>query len=262
MDLELQGKVALVTGASYGIGQGIARGLAREGAKLALCARGEEKLNHIASELKGTGTEVLPIVADVTNTEDVDGAVKKTLDGFGCVDILVNNAGGMVRGKFTEATDEAWQLGMELNLYSIVRFCRRVIPGMQERKWGRIINISSVWGHQPGVTPVYNTSKASVITLSKSLSNEFAADNILVNSVCPGGIITPAWIETAEILAQKRGTTWQDEINKLGRQWAPLGRYGEIDEVADVVVFLASERASYITGAAINVDGGTTKSVL
>lgn len=262
MDLKLQGRVAIVTGASYGMGESIARGFAQEGVKLAICARGEEKLKQVAAELESSGAEVLPVVTDVTKVEDIDRMVKRTLERYGRVDILVNNAGGMVRGKFGEADDSAWQTGMELNVYSIVRFCRCVIPSMRERKWGRIINISSVWGHQPGVTPVYNASKASALSLSKSLSNELAPDNILVNCVCPGGVETPAWIDTAKILAKKRGTTWQEEINKLARQWAVLGRYAQPEEVADVVIFLASDRASYITGACINVDGGSTKSMV
>lgn len=262
MDLKLKGKVAIVTGASYGMGQSIAKGLALEGVKLAICARGEEKLKAVSSELESMGAEVLAVTADVLKVEDIDSFVRKTLDKYGHVDILVNNAGGMVRGKFMEAKQADWQLGLELNVFSIIHCCHRVIPGMRARKWGRIINLASVWGHQPGVTPVYNMVKAAVISVSKSLSNELAADNILVNAVCPGGIITPAWIETAEIVAQKRGTTWQEEIRKLGVTWAPLGRFGDAEEVADMVVFLASERASYITGTSINVDGGTTKSMI
>ncbi len=262
MDMKLRGKVALVTGASYGIGESIARGFAQEGVRLAICARGEEKLRKLASELEGMGVDVLAVTCDVTSGEDIDDMVKQTLDRYGRVDIQVNNAGGMVRGRFFDTSDEDWQHGMELNLYSIVRFCRGVVPGMQERKWGRIINIASVWGHQPGVTPIYNVAKAGILSLSKSLSNELAQDNILVNSVSPGGIVTPAWIEAAKGLARKRGTTWQEEIDKLARQWCVLGRYGEAEEVADMVVFLASERASYITGACINVDGGATKSMI
>lgn len=262
MDLKLEGKVALVTGASYGIGEGVARGLAQEGAKLSICARGEEKLKRVASELEAAGAEVFPVVADVVRKDDIDRMVKGTLDRYGHVDILVNNAGGMARGAFTETGDEDWQRGMELNLYSIVRFCRGVISSMRERKWGRIVNISSVWGHQPGVPPIYNAAKAGIISLSKSLSNELAPDNILVNCVCPGAFLTPAWIEMAKILAQKRGTTWQEEIKKLADRWTVLGRFGNVEEVADVVVFLTSEKASYITGACINVDGGSNKSML
>jgi 3-oxoacyl-[acyl-carrier protein] reductase len=262
MDLKLNGRVAIVTGASYGIGKGIARGFAEEGVKLSICARGEEKLRRVTGELEGMGAEVLPVVADVLNTEDIDRMVEQTLERYGHVDILVNNAGGMVRGTFAEASDEDWAHGMGLNLFSYIRFCRKVVPSMREKRWGRIINISSTWGHQPGVTPVYNTSKAGVIAMSKSLSNELAPDNILVNCVCPGGIITPAWVDTAEILARKRGTTWQDEIKKLADEWTVLGRFGEVEEVTDLVVFLASERASYITGACINIDGGNTRSIL
>lgn len=262
MDLKLKGKVAIVTGASYGIGEAIAKGLAQEGPKLAICARGEEKLMRIAAELKGMGAEVLPIQADVMKTDDVDRVVRETIGSFGRIDILVNNAGGMVRGTFAQAKDEDWQQGIELNVYSIIHFCQKVIPGMRERNWGRIINIASVWGHQPGVTPVYNVTKAAVLSLSKSLSNELGSSNVLVNCVSPGGIISPAWIQAAENLAKKRGTTWQEEIQKLGENWAVLRRFGNVEEIADVVVFLASERSSYITGACINVDGGATKSMI
>lgn len=262
MDLELKGKVAIVTGASYGIGEGIARGMAAEGVKLAICARGEEKLEKVAGELKDVGAEVVAVAADVLKPDDIERVFQGAMDAFGGVDILVNNAGGMVRGNFSQTGDDDWRLGMDLNLNSIIRFCRLVIPGMQERRWGRIINISSVWGHQPGVSTVYNAAKAAVISLGKSLSNELALDNVLVNSVCPGGIVTPAWIEMAEILAKKRGTTWQEEIDKLAKKWTGMGRYGTVEEVADTVLFLASEKASYITGACINVDGGNTKSMI
>ena len=262
MDLELKGKVALVTGASYGIGAAIAKGLAQEGVKLAICARGQERLKQVSAELEASGVEVLSLVADVLKPGDIDTMVEQVLAKYGQVDILVNNAGGMVRGTFAKASVEDWQLGIDLNLYSTIRVCQKIIPGMRQKKWGRIINVASVWGHQPGATPIYNTVKGAIITLSKSLSNELAADNILVNAVCPGGIITPAWIETAEILARKRGTTWQEEISKLGRDWAPLGRFGTAEEVANVVVFLASAKASYMTGVAVNIDGGTTKSIL
>jgi 3-oxoacyl-[acyl-carrier protein] reductase len=262
MDLGLKGKVALVTGASYGIGEAIATGLAQEGVKLAICARGEEKLKRVSAKMENLGAEVLWVVADVLEPEDIDRMVKQVLDAYGQIDILVNNAGGMVRGTFAKASVEDWQRGIDLNLFSTIHFCQKIVPDMKERKWGRIINVASVWGHQPGVTPIYNTVKGAIITLSKSLSNELAPDNILVNAVCPGGIVTPAWIETAEILAQKRGTTWQEEIGKLGEDWAPLRRFGNAEEVANVVVFLASEKASYLTGISINIDGGTTKSIL
>lgn len=260
MDMKLRDKVAIVTGASYGIGEGIAKALAQEGVKMSICARGEEKLNNLAKELEGMGVEVLPVKADVTKVEDIEGMVKRTLDKFGRIDILVNNAGGMVRGLFMQADRESWQKGIDLNLFSTIHFSQLVVPSMRERKWGRIISISSVWGRQPGKMAIYNMVKSAIISLTKTLSTELAADNILVNAVCPGGIISPAWIETAEILAKKRGTTWQEEINKLGEKWAPLRRFGNTDEVGDLVVFLASERASYITGVSIPIDGGQTQS--
>lgn len=260
MDMKMRGKIAIVTGASYGIGEGIARALAQEGVNLAVCARGEEKLKGVSAELKSSGVEVLPVIADVMKVEDIDRMVNQTLDRYGHIDILVNNAGGMVRGTFMETDKESWQRGIDLNLYSTIHFCQRVIPSMRERKWGRIINIASVWGHQPGKMTIYNTVKSGLIIISKSLSNELAPYNILVNAICPGGIVSPAWIETAEILAKKRGTTWQEEIKKLGEKWAPLGRFGSAEEVANLVVFLASERASYITGTSISIDGGQTQS--
>jgi 3-oxoacyl-[acyl-carrier protein] reductase len=263
MDCGLRDKVVLVTGASKGIGRGIAEGFAREGAHVALCARGAADLSIAADALRAYGVKVVVVQADVTNVQEVQEVVDATLSSLGPIDVLVNNAGEGWLGRSWDTTDEQWQYAIDVNLLSAVRFTRLVVPNMRARGGGRIINIASVGGHTmiPGLAD-YQTAKAGLIAFAKSMSLDLAPDNILVNCVCPGPIRTPLWdrLADAAIRSGTLGNTPEEVYKQFAAQHIPLGRHGTVEEVAAVVVFLASAQASYITGSAYDVDGGFTKS--
>jgi 3-oxoacyl-[acyl-carrier protein] reductase len=247
MDLGLRDRVALVAASSRGLGKAIARGLAREGARLALCARTEPVLLKTADEIRReTGVEVLARAVDVTAPDEVRRFVADTAVHFGRLDICVANAGGPPSKSFADTTLEDWRQAAELNLMSTVSLARETLPLMRDRRWGRFIAITSVSVKQPLDNLVLSNSiRLGVIGLVKTLSNEYGPYNVLVNSVCPGFTAT-------------------DRLLELGFQeaWvaqAPLRRIGRPEELANVVVFLASERASYVTGVALAVDGGLVK---
>ncbi|MFX0096813.1 MAG: SDR family oxidoreductase [Candidatus Hodarchaeota archaeon] len=263
MDLGLEGKVAIVAASSKGIGKAIALALAREGTKLAICARGEEALRATADEIIGkTGVEVLAIKADVTVEEDVQELVRSAAKKFGRIDILVSNSGGPPTGVFEDIPQETWEKAVDLNLMSTIYLCRAVIPYMKKQKWGRIINMTSVSVKQPinGLI-LSNAVRAGVVGLSKSLSNETAKDNILINVVGPGYTLTERVRELARSKAAKEGIS-EEEVYEAWEGRIPLGRLAQSEEIANLVVFLASEKASYITGTTIQVDGGLVKSLL
>jgi 3-oxoacyl-[acyl-carrier protein] reductase len=243
MDLGLKDRIAIVAASSKGLGKAVALGLAAEGAKLAICARGEEELRRTAAEIP---TEVLAQTVDVTVEAQVREFVDAVLRKFGRVDICVTNAGGPPARKFAETSVEDWRSALDLNFMSTVYFAQAVLPHMKERRWGRLIAISSVAVLQPvdGLI-LSNAARSAVRGLVKSLSNEYAAHNVLVNNVCPG--------YTATERLKKLDVHPEAQI--------PLGRVGTPEEFANLVVFLASERASYITGVSIPVDGGWTKAL-
>ncbi len=263
MDLGIKGRVALVAGASKGLGRAVARGLAREGTSLALCARGKDYLDETAAAIvEETGATVWTRPTDVSKPEEARSFVQEATSHFGTVHILVNNAGGPPSATFLELTDEHWHQAVQLNLLSSISLTREVIPYMQKQRWGRIVNMTSVAVKQPidGLM-LSNAVRAGVIGFAKTLANELAADNILVNNVCPGYMLTDRVRELAKVLADKRRQTpeavmrtWEDSI--------PLQRLGKPEEFADLVVFLASERASYITGTSIQIDGGYYRGIL
>ncbi|MBI4300103.1 MAG: SDR family oxidoreductase [Chloroflexi bacterium] len=250
MDLGLRGKAAIVTGGSRGIGRSIALGLAAEGCNVAICARSEEKLAATAAEIRVAGVEALGIRADVTRPEDIEKVVKGTVAGFGRVDILVNNAGGGWPGE----DDDAWQGTVNINLIAAVRASRLVIPEMRTLGAGRIIHITSIWGREAGGGLPYNAAKAAMISHAKNLALQLAPDKITVNSVAPGSIVFPGGGWQRALEADPEGMAQFIKANIASR------RFGKPEEVADVVVFLASERANWVTGACINVDGGQTRS--
>jgi 3-oxoacyl-[acyl-carrier protein] reductase len=262
MDLGLKDRVAIVAASSQGLGKAVALGLAREGAKLAICARTESTINETAEEIRReTGVEVLVRPVDVTVYEQVRGFVAETQEHFGRVDICVTNAGGPPAKPFSETTVEDWQAGVNLNLMSTLYFVREVLPLMQKRKWGRIITVTSSSVKQPIDNLVLSNSVRSAVSgLMKTLSNEYGKDNILINNVCPGYTLTSRLDELSGKLATAEGV---DPAEIRGR-WAkqvPLRRLGQPEEFANMVVFLASERASYITGVSIAIDGGFVKGV-
>jgi 3-oxoacyl-[acyl-carrier protein] reductase len=262
MNLGLTDKVALVTGASRGLGKAVALGFAQEGANVVICARGENALETTRQELaQATGRQVLAVAADVTRPEDVDRLVQATLDRFGRIDILVTNAGGPPAGTFLDFNPDVWQQAVNLNLMSAVRLCYAVVPVMRQQGGGRIVTITSVSVKQPlGNLILSNSVRMAVIGLTKSLSNELAQDNILVNSVCPSWTLTERVEELLRHRAEHNGTSFEEERGRLERD-IPLGRLGRPEEFANVVVFLASECASYLTGVSIQVDGGFYKAV-
>jgi 3-oxoacyl-[acyl-carrier protein] reductase len=260
MDLGLKDRVAIIAASSQGLGKAVALGLAREGAKLALCARTESALERTADEIRReTGAEILTRAFDVTVHEDVRHFVADTAAHFGRLDICVANAGGPPSKPFADTTVEEWLAASDLNLMSTVCFAKAALPIMQERRWGRFITITSVSVKQPieGLV-LSNSIRAGVSGLVKTLSNEYGPYNVLVNNVCPGYTATARLIGLGATLAERRGVTPQ-EIEEGWAKQAALQRIGQPDEFANVVVFLASERASYVTGVSIQVDGGFVK---
>ena len=244
MDLGLKDRVALVAASSKGLGKAVALGLAAEGARLALCSRDEEELQRTASGIRTTEVFAQPV--DVTVEAQVQGFVEATQRHFGRIDICVTNAGGPPAKRFEDTSAADWRLAVDLNLLSATYFARAVLPHMKERRWGRLITISSVAVLQPvdGLI-LSNAARSAIRGLVKSLSNEYAPFNVLVNNVCPG--------YTATERLMKLGTRPESQI--------PLGRVATPEEFANLVVFLASERASYITGVSIPVDGGWVRAI-
>jgi 3-oxoacyl-[acyl-carrier protein] reductase len=260
MDLGLKDRVALVAASSTGLGKAVALGLAREGAKLALCARTASTLEATAEEIRReTGVEVLARALDVTVYEQVRGLVAEIAGQFGRLDICVANAGGPPSKNFAETTVEEWHAAAQLNLMSTVYLAKETLPLMQQRLWGRFISITSVTVKQPVEGLVLsNAVRSAVNGLVKTLANEYGPSNVLVNNVCPGFTATARLNSLAETLAGKTGVSPRDIEQRWASQ-APLGRIGQPEEFANLVVFLASERASYITGTSIAIDGGTVK---
>lgn len=260
MDLGLKGRVAIVTGSSQGIGKAIALGLSQEGAKVSICARNVRQLTQTAKEIESTtGCEVLAVPTDLAIEDSIRGFVAKTFERFGRIDILINNTGGPPAVAFMQASQRQWREAIDLLLMSIVTACREVIPHMQKRKWGRIVNMTSFVAKQPTDDLVLsNAIRAGVFGLSKTLSNEFAKESILVNAVCPGWTLTKRVEELANTQAKATGKTLKETISGWESQ-IPLGRLAQPSEIASLAVFLASERASYITGSVIQVDGGVIK---
>lgn len=263
MELGLKGKVAIVAASSKGLGRACALGLAAEGARVTMCARTEAELIAAANEVREkTKAEALAIPADVTKLADIQRAVAKTVEAFGGVDILVTNAGGPPPGVFDQMADAQWQAAFELNLLSTVRFIREVLPHMREKRWGRIINIQSSSVKQPidGLI-LSNAIRPGVVGLAKTLSVELAGDNILINTVCPGVIFTDRLRSFVAHQARAAGKSFEEYLPTWVAN-VPLGRIGNPEEFANMVVFLASERASYITGVTVQVDGGLIRGIM
>ena len=250
MELGLAGRVAIITGSSRGLGKATALALAAEGAFVSICARGEQALNAARAEIEAAGGKVAATTADVATAEGCSAVFDATMNAFGKVDILVNNVGGAGR----EDSDEVWLEAYERNVLTAVRMCRLVLPGMRERGSGSIVNVASVWGREAGGSIQYNHAKAALISHAKNLALEVAGDGVRVNSVCPGSIRFPggSW--------DRRVTEDPEGMARFVEQNIPAGRFGRAEEVADTITFLCSDRASWITGAAINIDGGQSRS--
>ena len=263
MDLGLRGKTALVAAASRGLGRAVAYELAAEGARVMMCARGSEALERARTELaEETGSDVRAVAADLSDLEQIARVVRETMDAFGRVDILVTNAGGPPAGPFDAHGWDAWERAVNLTLRSAVELTRAVLPGMRERKWGRIINITSIAVKQPVDNLILSNSVRSAVTgLARTLANEVATAGITVNNILPGYTRTERVEELADANAKKEGVSRQDVLARFERE-IPMKRLGEVKEFAALAAFLASERASYITGQSIPVDGGWIRGLL
>jgi 3-oxoacyl-[acyl-carrier protein] reductase len=262
MDLGLAGKVALVAAGSRGLGRAVAEELAAEGASLVLCARDGRVLAETAADIaEKSGAHVLAVPADVTVIDDVKRLVEAGTERFGRIDILVTNAGGPPAGRFDQVTREQWEAAMRLTLFSAIELARQVLPGMRKRRWGRILNITSIASKQPIDNLILSNSlRAGLTGFARTLANEVAAEGITVNNILPGYTRTERLDELAVMMAEKQGIT-PDEFRSKWEKEIPMGRLGEPRELAATAAFLVSERASYITGTSVQVDGGWIRSL-
>jgi NAD(P)-dependent dehydrogenase (short-subunit alcohol dehydrogenase family) len=262
MELGLQGKVAIVTGASKGIGKAIAQELAQEGVHVILCARGQALLEEVALTIRQqTDTQVLPVAADLSSLDGVRTLVHRTREHFGTVDILVNNAGAIRSGSLLSKPDEDWLTDWSLKVFGYIRLAREVFPIMQEKGGGRIINIIGTAGRQPNANYLAGGgANAALMNMTKALADEGAPHNILVNAINPGPIRTERWDSLMSQMSMAQGRTPQ-EVEAAWLQANPLQRPGEPHEVAGLAVFLASERASYINGVIVPIDGGAIRCI-
>jgi 3-oxoacyl-[acyl-carrier protein] reductase len=263
MDLGLSNRVALVAAASRGLGRAVAEELATEGSSLIICSRKTETIERVADEIKKSAdVEVLGIAADVSKPDDVARVVNAGIERFGRIDILVTNAGGPPAGQFESFTLEQWEDATRLLLHSAIELARHVLPGMKERRWGRILNITSIAVKQPVDNLILSNSlRAAVTGFARTLANEVASFGITVNNIMPGYTRTERVEELARMMSEKQGITpaefvarWEQEI--------PMRRIGEPREFASLAAFLVSERASYITGISVPVDGGWIKALM
>ena len=263
MDLNLEDRTALVCGSSSGLGLAIASALAQEGAHVALNGRNADRLDRAAEAVIGSAHgRVDTFAADVSVPGEIDDLVTRVTNRLGPIDILVCNAGGPPATRFQDASEASWLAAVELNLLSTINLCRAVVPGMQQRSWGRIVCLTSVAAKQPlGNLILSTTARAGVLGFAKSLADEVAEDGITVNSVCPGYMRTERVDELVERLAGQRGTA-NETVHAELVQGIPMKRMGEPAELAAAVAFLASDGASYITGVALQVDGGFVRSIL
>ena len=263
MNLEQKAKVALVAASSQGLGKAVAMGWAREGAKIALCARGAEALEVTASEIRReTGVEVFAAAADVTAESRVHSYVDQVKGFFGKIDICVANAGGPPAKPFDQTTTDEWRRAIDLNFLSTLYFAQATLPLMKQQRWGRFVAITSISIKQPLPNMALSNSVRSAVTgLMKTLATEYAPHNVLVNNVCPGYTATARLTGLADALA-KSGNTTAEEVASRWTSQIPLGRLASPEEFADAVVFLCSERASYITGVSLAIDGGFSKGLL
>lgn len=259
MDMSIADRVAIVAASSKGLGYAVAHGLAAEGCRVVVSARSEGGVRAAAERIAGeTGAEVEPVVADVSVAADCERLVAQAADRFGGVDILVTNTGGPPAGRFEALGDDGWASGFDSTLMNVVRLVRAAVPHMRQKGWGRIVNVTSLSAKQPieGLL-LSNAFRAAVHGLSKTLSRELAGDGVLVNCVCPGMHATDRLTHLAEIRGREAGVSTEAALVKLAEA-IPLGRLGRPEELAAAVVFLCSERASFITGQSIVVDGGAS----
>lgn len=263
MDLGIRGRAALVTGGSRGIGRMTALRLLEEGARVAICARGKEGLEEARGDLaRRTGGEVLAVQADTSREADIARLVQAAAGRFGGVDILVNNAGTMSSGRFGALADAALQAQLDTKLFGFLRLIRQVVPHMRAKGWGRIVNIIGGAGKEPDPYMFGSgMTNSALLNLTKSLSTELGEEGILVNAVCPGWVDTALWRKNAEGLAAELGAKTEEEARRLAARKNALNRFGRPEELADAIAFLCSERASYITGVSLNLDGGRLKAL-
>ena len=259
MDLGLRDKIAVVTGGSVGIGLGVARAFAAEGAQVVLAARGRERVEAEAAAIAGaSGVRTLGVACDVATAEGC-AALLDAVERFGGADILVNNAGTGSNETILEADDARWYAYWDLHVMAAVRLARGVAPIMTARGGGAILNNASICATQPlWYEPIYNVTKAALVMLSKNLANELIPMNIRVNAINPGLILTPDWVKTAKELS---GGDWQGYLQSVADEHAPIKRFGTVEELANFFVFLCSDRASYAVGATYHVDGGMLRTI-
>ncbi len=258
MDLGLKDNIAVITGGSTGIGRAVAHGLAREGVHVAPCARDEARVAEQARVIEHTyGTKALGLRADVTQPAELAGLADEVERVFGGADILINNAGTGTNETIMEAPDEKWQHYWDLHVMAAVRLSRALVPSMRRRGGVVILNNASICALQPlGHEPIYNVTKAALSMFSKCLANELIKDNIRVNCINPGLIMTPSWESAARQITADRDVDWQTYLARLAEERVPIGRFASAEELADFFVFLCSPRASYCVGSTYYVDGG------